>query len=194
MAILDDLTSRWRRDAFACALSFCLLRLLSSTQAVLFDPLTIEALTAQADVVLHGTILSRTCQRDGAGRIFTRVEVAVSEVWKGAIASTPMQIVHGGGVLGEEQSTVSGQVEYAVGEEIVAFLVRNSRGEAVTLGLKQGKFHVSTDQRGVKLVASPFHGGVEASVSAAQSRFGGAAIAGALELTQLRKRVQEARR
>ena len=78
----------------------------------------------------------------------TKVELEVTDVWKGAVSGSPFQIVMGGGVLGEEQAVVSGQVQDAVGEEVVAFLVRNARGEGVTLGLMQGKFHVWKDTGG----------------------------------------------
>lgn len=168
----------------------------SPLRAVIFDPLSIEALTAQADVVLQGTVLSQTCQRDPAGRIFTRVEIEVTEVWKGAISGSPFQVVHGGGTLGERRSVVGGQVEYDVGEEVVVFLVRNTRGEGVTLGLRQGKFHVWKDaQTGVKLAASPFHGGVLSSpASAALKSATGARVDSTLELSQLKKRVEGASR
>src|SRR5689334_3956691 len=101
-------------------------------------PLSIETLTRQAEVVLHGRVLSKTCQQDIAGRIYTRVELDVLDVWKGAISGTPFPVVQGGGLLGERRSVVPGQAEYAVGEEVVLFLVRNERGEAITVGLLQG--------------------------------------------------------
>jgi len=163
-------------------------------QAVIFDPLSIEALAAKADIVLKGTVLSRTCERDPAGRIFTRVEIDVTDLWKGAISSTPFQIVHGGGVLGDRQSVVDGQVEYAIGEEVVVFLVRNTRGEGVTLGLKQGKFHVWKDaQTGVKLAANPFHGSAPgARISAAPLSATRPSDDSPLPLSELKKRVEGA--
>lgn len=136
-----------------------LLLLARPLQALLLDPLSLETLTRQADVVLQGKVLSKTCLRDAAGRIYTRVELEVLDVWKGAISGTPLVLVHGGGILGDKQSSVAGQAHYAVGEEVVAFLVRNERGEAVTLGLMQGKFQVWKDRvTGIKYAHNPFHG------------------------------------
>ena len=43
-------------------------------------------------------------------------------------------IVHGGGILGDRRVIVSDQVTFQPGEEVVAFLVLNQRGEGVTLG------------------------------------------------------------
>src|SRR5947207_3049369 len=57
------------------------------------------------------------------------------------------------------KATVSGQVEYGIGEEVVAFLVLNHRGEGVTLGLAQGKFHIGKEaETGERLVHNLFHG------------------------------------
>ena len=114
----------------------------SSLRAVEADPLSIEQLTQKSALVVRGVVLSKSCQRDPAGRIYTRVALQVAEVWKGSLATNQFTIVHGGGILGAEKAAVSGQVEYRIGEEIVAFLVLNQRGEGVTLGLAQGKFHV----------------------------------------------------
>src|SRR5206468_54907 len=92
------------------------------------------------------TVLSKSCQRDPSGRIFTKVELQVAETWKGSLTTNRISIVHGGGILGDQKTTVSGQVDYGIGEEVVAFLVLNPRGEAVTLGLSQGKFHIRRDR------------------------------------------------
>jgi hypothetical protein len=162
---------------------------------VLFQPLAIESLTRQADLVLQGTVLSKTVQRDPTGRIYTAVELKVAEVWKGAIGNDPFLIVHGGGVLGEEESVVSGQVQYEVGEEVVAFLVHNQRGEGVTLGLMQGKFHVWQDARtGTRLAANPFHGILEPTGSNVSAKSAGvtAPLPGTLTLPELKRRVMEA--
>lgn len=142
-----------------CALGLMLL-LIVPLSAVIMVPLSIPDLTAKSELIVHGTVLSKACQRDPEGRIYTKVEVQVTEVWKGTATANPLTIVHGGGTLGQERVVVSGQVEYEVGEEVVAFLVRNARGEAVTLGLAQGKFRVWKDSTsGQVLVRNPFHGG-----------------------------------
>lgn len=144
-----------------CALGLMLL-LIDPLSAVIMVPLSIPNLTAKSDLIVHGTVLSKSCQRDPEGRIYTKVEVQVTDVWKGTATANPLTIVHGGGTLGQERVVVSGQVEYEVGEEVVAFLVRNARGEAVTLGLAQGKFHVWKDPAGGRqFVRNPFHGGSE---------------------------------
>ena len=138
---------------------FLLLLLMPSAGAVLLTPLSIPELSARAQLIVQGTVLSTSCLRDPEGRIYTQVKVRVMEAWKGTPAADPLIIVHGGGRVAEERSEVPGQVEYRGGESFVAFLVLNQRGEAVTIGLAQGKFRIWKDETtGTFLVRNPFHG------------------------------------
>lgn len=122
-------------------------------------PMTIAQLAAQADLVVFGTVRSKTCLRDDRGRIHTRVELVVAEAWKGTPSGSVITVVHGGGVLGEERVVIPGQVEYEIGAEVVGFFVINGRGEAVTLSLSQGKFEVWRDAvTGERHARNPFHG------------------------------------
>jgi hypothetical protein len=119
--------------------------------------------------------------------------LAVAEVWKGTVATNRFTIVHGGGILGEERAVVSGQVEYDVGEEVVAFLVLNQRGEGVTRGLMQGKFHIWKDATtGEWLARNPFHGRPETKDQQAKASFD--SDQQRLTLSDLKRRVQEGRR
>ncbi len=132
--------------------------------AVLMTPLAIEELSTNADLVVHGTVLGKTCQRDSAGRIFTKIDLKIIEVWKGTLTNATLTIFQGGGTVGDERMEVSGEAEYGVGEEVVAFLVLNQRGEPITLALAQGKFHVWQDKpTGEKFTHNIFHGAGESA-------------------------------
>ena len=132
---------------------------LGGLQAGQFVPLSIEDMAAHADLVVRGKVVEKQCLQDNAGRIYTRIDLEVFETWKGSVASNHLSVVHGGGIVGKKQARVSGQAEYSLGEEVVVFLIRNSRGEGVTLGLAQGKFEIGTDpSSGDKLVRNLFHG------------------------------------
>ena len=164
----------------------------TNVQAGQFIPLSVDQLTTRSAIVLQGSVLSKTCLRDESGRIYTRIEVSVSDVWKGNVASNRFTIVQGGGTLGEERVTVSGQAEFQPGEEIVAFLVLNQRGEGVTLGLRQGKFDVQNDKiTGEKYAHNLFHG--RPAIERPQRTPPAPAAAGRLGLSELKRRVQEAR-
>jgi hypothetical protein len=138
------------------------------THAEQMRPLPVAELTERSELVLHGTVASKECGLDPSGRIVTRIQLSVEDVWKGALKTNSFTIVHGGGKVGNLRAQVSGQVEYQTGEEVVAFLVLNQRGEGVTLGLAQGKFHVWKDKAtGEKFAHNLFHGRSESSDSAA---------------------------
>jgi len=157
-------------------------------------PLTIEQLTDHSRLIVQGAVLSKSCQRDPAGRIYTRVELEVSEVWKGAWTNRIFTLVHSGGILGDRKATVSNQVEFEIGEEVVAFLVVNQRGEGVSLGLAQGKFHVWEDTATrLKFVCNPFHGHPAAAANPEVLQRS-AASGGSLTLAELRNRVREGSR
>jgi hypothetical protein len=154
-------------------------------------PLSIEWLAAHAELVVHGTVVSTTVQRDPEGRIYTSVQLQVTEVWKGATTNR-FTLVHGGGILGEQGQSVSGEAGYEVGEELVSFMVVNKRGEGVSLGLSQGKFKVSKDPAtGEILVQNRFHGhNPQATNSAVQTLPNGRVIINRLTLADLKQRVQ----
>jgi hypothetical protein len=131
-------------------------------QAVLMTPFSVAELTAQSDVVVHGTVVSTTCRRDAVGNIYTSVTLAIEDVLKGSVDTNTFRLIHSGGVLGDEIQSCSAQVEFGIGEEIVAMLVLNERGEGVVLGLVQGKFHVWKDKAtGEKFAHNIFHGSPE---------------------------------
>jgi hypothetical protein len=131
------------------------LTLASGLLAAPVRPLGIEQLSRAADFVLHGTVLSRSYQRDEAGRIYTRIEFKVEEVWKGRHGQDRFVIVHSGGVSGRERLTVLNQVQFEVGEEAVVFLVRNARDEGVCVGMAQGKFRIWRDASTGEKLAIP---------------------------------------
>lgn len=140
---------------------------LPCADAVVMRPLPIDELTSSSDLILHGTVATKECVRDPGGRIVTRIGLRIEEVWKGNVQTNLVTIVHGGGTVGDVRMEVSGQVEYELGEEVVAFLVINQRGEGVTLGLAQGKFHVWKDlATGEKFAHNLFHGQPEAGAPA----------------------------
>ena len=156
-------------------LSLALLWLAAAATGLASDPqmvpLSLGELTAQADWVVHGQVQSKSCRRDAAGRIVTRVEVDVIDVWKGHPSGARIEVALAGGTLGEKQVIVVGQPDYTPGEEVVLFLKLNPRGQGVTIGLAQGKFSVWRDrQTGTKYACSLFHGRAAVSADSAGAK------------------------
>lgn len=122
-------------------------------------PLSVESLTQRAELILHGTVVRKGCLKDPEGRIYTKIEFKVSEVWRGTLSTNTFVIVHAGGTVGDERMVVDGEAGYEVGEELVLFLRRNQRGEGVSIGLAQGKFNVWQDgSTGEQFAHNLFHG------------------------------------
>ncbi len=178
---------------FKILLAAGLLLAATPIRATQFIPLGIEEMSAKAQLVVQGTVLSKSCQRDSEGRIYTRVNLQVAEVWKGSLSTNQLTVVQGGGILGEEKVTVTGQVEYNLGEEVVAFLVLNAAGNPLTLGLAQGKFEVLTDTAsGQKYARNLFHGGTGKPASTDSNRVlqQTPSPTAPLKITDLKQRVQ----
>lgn len=116
--------------------------MLVSLHAEITAPPNLQKLQAEAEVVVYGKVMSTTTAREAAGGICTEVEFQVLEVWKGSLKMGNATIVHSGGVLGEERLEVSGQAAYIPGDEFIAFLVRNSAGKFITVGMGLGKFTI----------------------------------------------------
>ena len=122
-----------------------------------------EELTRRADSVVHGRVASLEANRDAEGRVFTRVEIEMAEVWKGT-PTNHFTLVLGSGVLGHRWVKVIGEPEFRLGEEVVVFTLRNPRGDGVTLELAQGKFSIHEPRGGgEKLASNGVLGGAEAA-------------------------------
>lgn len=133
-----------------------------SLRAGTLVPLGLDRLSNEAQLVLHGTVRAKSCQLDSEGRIYTRVELDVSEVWKGSLTNRAFTVVHSGGVYGNRRASAPHQVEFQSGEEVVVFLAINRRGEGVCLGMAQGKFQVWQDAASKqKFVRNVFYGNTE---------------------------------
>jgi hypothetical protein len=181
---------KWLKGCLAAALLMWLGAVAQGTQ---FAVLPIEKLAERAQLILQGKVLSKTTLRDEKGRIYTKIELQVDEVWKGGLATNRFTIVQGGGTLGERRVEVSGQVEYAIGEEVVAFLVLNARGEGVTLGLAQGKFEIWRESAtGQRYVRNVFHGRDNPPAANRGQRQAAGAASPALTVGDLKQRVQDA--
>lgn len=153
---------RWwlpRRGGLGVGLALFFLGVFS-VSATKFVRLTLEALALGAEAVVVGRVMSVEASRDAGGRIQTRVELRVEDVWKGRGVSGVCVVWCGGGVLGETQVRAAGQAEYTVGDDVVAYLVRSPAGGWVTLGMAQGQFRVVREEgTGKRWVRNPFWGG-----------------------------------
>ncbi len=146
------LLRRWTRLGIA----WVVLGTVTSTAAQ-FVPRSIEELAAEATCVVHGRVAAVEVAAGSDGVPLTRVELAVENTWKGS-STNRIVVTQAGGTLGSRRVLVGGEATYQPGEEVVVFLVANSRGEWLTSGMAQGKFSVQREDSHV-WVANPFIGG-----------------------------------
>src|SRR5207248_4291551 len=86
--------------------------------------------------------------------IFTEVTVRVARVYKGAVKpGETVTVRREGGVVDGIGMRVFGAPSFTVGEEVLVF-VETRGGAPYTVGMTQGKLHVTTAADGRKLVAS----------------------------------------
>jgi hypothetical protein len=113
-----------------------------------------EELARRAARVFEGTVVDVRGERDGAGRIVTRVRFAVEADgwWKGTGGGAVELLLPGGVLEGEERALlVPGMPRFERGERAVVFASAAAReGEplAIPVGLKQGKLRVVTTPNG----------------------------------------------
>lgn len=163
-----------------------------NSTATVMVPLSIAELTSEADLIVHGHIVAKSTSRDTVGSIVTRVGVFPVEVWKGVLSGPDVHVLLAGGILGESEVSVEGQADYTPGEEVVLFLKLNPDGQAVTVGLGQGKFEVlkASDASG-KRARNLFHGRTRASAQAPDT---GCLLSDPLALADLKRRVLSMRK
>ncbi len=102
----------------------------SPTHATTFDPLSVEALMARSDVVIHGrveVVETRLAGPSGQLGLHTRVVVRVEEALLGQPARSTELWVQGGRTA-DRVRVVHGQAHFVVGEEVLLFLFEGGGG------------------------------------------------------------------
>lgn len=127
----------------------------SLARATVLAPLDTRALTARADRVVLGTVESKTARwSDDHEVIFTEVTIRVTRSYKGDVKPGQTLLVRReGGVVDGIGMRVYGAASFAVGEEVLVF-VQTRGGATYTVGMTQGKLHVSVGPNGEKQVAA----------------------------------------
>ena len=126
--------------AAICVLGF----FCEAAEATVLRDLSLEDLTAQADVVLIGDIGKVRSLRDTKGQIWTETAVEVEKTVKGRTKGDKILIRQQGGTIGDVVSRVDGNARLLTGETALLFLKR-SGGFHYTVGMELGKFDVYED-------------------------------------------------
>jgi hypothetical protein len=150
-----------RSPALPTALAALALVCAGPAGATLTPELGFEALVAESEAIVHGTVVrSWTAWDDERVAIWTHYEVRVADWLKrsagarsGAVST--LIVSEPGGSLDGVHMRIVGAPSYGVGEEVVVFADRTEIGYLRTCGWSQGKFSVRSEgEGGRKTVAS----------------------------------------
>ena len=119
---------------------------------------SLEELTGQSDLIVHGKVLRTWSAWDPATQIiWTHSEIQVLDPVKGAPPASVVASEPGGTVDGMSMPII-GMPRYAPGEEMVLFLFQTPVGFWRARGLQQGKFTVQTEAAGSVEIVQPASG------------------------------------
>ena len=140
-----------------CALTsllllFLVVGLALPASATTVEERTIRDLTAESSTIVHGTVVSTESRwNEDHSLIITDVRIRVESVLKGSAASSVV-VTQPGGTVGKLRVDVSGAMTFRAGQETVLFLQSAAEGQSIVTGLFQGRFDVTEDARGQKIV------------------------------------------
>ncbi|HXU70449.1 MAG TPA: hypothetical protein VN947_14025 [Polyangia bacterium] len=157
-----------------------------AARATVLVPLDTKALTARAERIVLGVVESQQARWSSDHQaIYTDVTVRVTRAYKGSVKPGERIVVRReGGSLDGLGMRVYGAASFNVGEEVVVFT--ETRGNASwTVGMTQGKLHVSVDADGTKRVQAAL-GDVAFTNSAANQKL----VAGPRRLDDFEREVR----
>lgn len=116
--------------------------------------LSLEELTAQADLIVQARVVSQHSFKEGPrGWIYTASQIEVVDSFKGKAAPGDLLLVRQlGGQVEQEVMTLEGNAQLNQGEEVILFLDRDEQEPQrhYVVGLAQGKY--SVDRSGAQPV------------------------------------------
>jgi hypothetical protein len=118
-----------------------------AAQAALVPALSLEELIDQSEIIVHGRVTRSWAAWDSGHKyIWTHYLISVIDPIRGNPAASVV-VSEPGGMLDGMGMTVSGALDYAVGEEAIVFLYRTPIGYLRATGLGQGKYTVTSERR-----------------------------------------------
>jgi hypothetical protein len=141
-----------RLAIIACAAA-CAVAALPVAMATVMRAMDLSELTASADQIVVGDVVSTESSWDtGHRNIYSTIDINVQESWKGATPGDGrIRIRQLGGTVGDIEMTVYGMAQFTPGERALLFL-----RQARVVGMGQGKRLVHWDSAGKQwLVDAP---------------------------------------
>jgi hypothetical protein len=136
-------------------LAFASLALLTANvaSATTVEKMSLRDLAKKSDAIVLAHVEDASARYDSNKEIYTYITLRVLEPVRGPKADAVITIRQLGGVVGDIASIVPGTPRFKQGEEVVLFLTKNdAAGYPWVMGLQQGKYTVTSDEKGRKSV------------------------------------------
>jgi hypothetical protein len=118
-----------------------------AAQATLVPALSLEGLIDQSEIIVHGRVTGSWPAWDSKHKyIWTHYRIEVLDPIRGNPGAS-LVVSEPGGALDGVYMTISGALDYPVGEEAVVFLYRTPIGYLRATGYGQGKYTVTPELR-----------------------------------------------
>ena len=131
----------------------------SPASATTVKQMTLRDLAKHSNAIVLAQVEDASARYESNKEIYTYVTLRVLEPVKGPKADAIITIRQLGGVVGDIASVVPGTPTFRKGEEVVVFLTKNdASGHPWVMGLQQGKYTVSADEKGRKSVRNEIDG------------------------------------
>ena len=131
----------------------------SFAAATTVQKMSLNDLAKKSDAIVLASVDDVSARYDANKEIFTYVTLRVLEPVKGPKKDDLITIRQLGGTVDNIASIVPGTPNFRKGEEVVLFLTgKDGAGYPWVMGLQQGKYTVTTDEKGLKSVRSDVDG------------------------------------
>ena len=127
--------------------------------ATTVQKMSLRDLAKKSDAIVLARVEDETARYDANKEIYTYITLRVLEPVKGPKKDEVITIRQIGGTVDNIASIVSGTPTFRKGEEVVVFLSgKDAAGYPWVMGLQQGKYTVTADEKGDKHVRNEIDG------------------------------------
>lgn len=122
------------------------------------EPMSLDDLARRADFIVIGRCVALRADWNASGtRIYTYATIAVERFLKGGgVREVTLRVL--GGQVGGMAAIVPGSPTFNTGEEVLLFCVGGEARMPTVLGLSLGKFTLTRDEAGVRMVKRDLSG------------------------------------
>ena len=131
----------------------------SYAAATTVEKMSLRDLAKKSDAIVLARVEDETARYDANKEIYTYITLRVLEPVKGPKKDEVITIRQIGGTVDKIASIVPGTPTFRKGEEVVLFLTqKDGAGYPWVMGLQQGKYSVTADEKGSKSVRNEIDG------------------------------------